>query len=418
MKRVVVTGIGAVTPIGNDIGTFYEGLREGRNGVGYITRFDTEEFKVKIAAEVKDFDPLQYIEKNQVRKMDLYTQYAVAAAAQAVEHSGLKAGENIDSARFGVYMGSGIGGMTTFINEAYKLKDNGPRKVSPFFVPMMIANMAAGTVAIRYAAKGPCLPVVTACATGTHSVGEAFHAIRHGYADAIICGGAEATLNPLSIAGFTNCMALSNKNDIDRSSIPFDKERDGFVMGEGAGVLILEEYEHAVKRGVKILAEVTGYGNTCDAYHMTAPDPESVAATAAIKIACEEGGILDAAGAVSCDASAVYINAHGTSTPLNDKSETAAIKKVFGKDAYSLKISSTKSMTGHMLGAAGGVEAVICVLALDNDFIPPTINYSVPDEECDLDYTVNQGVIRKLDYAVSNSLGFGGHNACIVLKRI
>lgn len=296
MKRVVVTGIGAVTPIGNDIGTFYEGLREGRNGVGYITRFDTEEFKVKIAAEVKDFDPLQYIEKNQVRKMDLYTQYAVAAAAQAVEHSGLKAGENIDSARFGVYMGSGIGGMTTFINEAYKLKDNGPRKVSPFFVPMMIANMAAGTVAIRYAAKGPCLPVVTACATGTHSVGEAFHAIRHGYADAIICGGAEATLNPLSIAGFTNCMALSNKNDIDRSSIPFDKERDGFVMGEGAGVLILEEYEHAVKRGVKILAEVTGYGNTCDAYHMTAPDPESVAATAAIKIACEEGGILDAAG--------------------------------------------------------------------------------------------------------------------------
>ncbi len=418
MKRVVVTGLGAITPIGNDVETLREGLREGRNGIGYITRFDTEAFKVKIAAEVKNFDPLQYIEKNQIRKMDLYTQYAVAAAAQAVEQSGLKAGDNIESARFGVYIGSGIGGMTTFINEAYKLKDGGPRKVSPFFVPMMIANMAAGTVAIRYAAKGPCLPIVTACATGTHSVGEAFHAIRNGCADAIICGGAEATLNPLSIAGFTNCMALTSRNDVQRSSIPFDKERDGFVLGEGSGVLVLEEYEHAVNRGARILAEITGYGNTCDAYHMTAPDPESVAAAAAMKTACEEGGILNAAGTVSCDASAVYINAHGTSTPLNDKSETAAIKKVFGTDAYSLKISSPKSMTGHMLGAAGGVEAVICVLALENDFIPPTINYSVPDEECDLDYTVNKGVTQKLDYAVSNSLGFGGHNACIVFKKI
>lgn len=418
MKRVVVTGLGAITPIGNDVGTFYEGLQEGRNGIDFITRFDVEEFKVKIAAEVKNFDPLQYIEKNQVRKMDLYTQYAVAAAAQAVEQSGLKAGVNIDSERFGVYMGSGIGGMTTFINEAYKLKDSGPRKVSPFFVPMMIANMAAGTVAIRYAAKGPCLPVVTACATGTHSVGEAFHAIKHGYADAIICGGAEATLNPLSIAGFTNCMALSSKNDIHRSSIPFDKERDGFVMGEGSGVLILEEYEHAAQRGAAILAEVTGYGNTCDAYHMTAPDPESEMPALAMKIACEEGGILDAAGAVSCEPSAVYINAHGTSTPLNDKSETTAIKKVFGKDAYSLKISSTKSMTGHMLGAAGGVEAVVCVLALENEFVPPTIHYQAPDEDCDLDYTPNTGIRRRLDYAVSNSLGFGGHNACVVFKKI
>ena len=256
MKRVVVTGLGAITPIGNDVETLREGLREGRNGIGYITRFDTEAFKVKIAAEVKNFDPLQYIEKNQIRKMDLYTQYAVAAATQAVEQSGLKAGENIESARFGVYIGSGIGGMTTFINEAYKLKDGGPRKVSPFFVPMMIANMAAGTVAIRYAAKGPCLPIVTACATGTHSVGEAFHAIRNGCADAIICGGAEATLNPLSIAGFTNCMALTSRNDVQRSSIPFDKERDGFVLGEGSGVLVLEEYEHAVNRGARILAEI------------------------------------------------------------------------------------------------------------------------------------------------------------------
>ena len=418
MKRVAVTGIGAVTPIGNDIQSLYEGLREGRNGIGYITRFDPEEYKVKVAAEVKNFDPLQYIEKNQLRKMDLYTQYAVAAAAQAVEQSGLRAGDNIDSARFGVYIGSGIGGMTTFINEAYKLKDSGPRKVSPFFVPMMIANMAAGTVAIRYAAKGPCLPVVTACATGTHSIGEAFHAIRHGYADAIICGGAEATINPLSVAGFTNCMALSSKNDVDRSSIPFDKERDGFVMGEGSGILVLEEYAHAVRRGADILAEITGYGNTCDAYHMTAPDPESVAAAEAMKIACEEGGILDASGMTACDASAVYINAHGTSTPLNDKSETAAIKKVFGKDAYSLKISSTKSMTGHMLGAAGGVEGVISVLALVNDYIPPTIHYSAPDEECDLDYTVNHGADRTLAYAVSNSLGFGGHNACIVFKKV
>ncbi len=418
MKRVVVTGLGAITPIGNDVDTFYEGLKTGRNGIDFITRFDTENYKVKIAAEVKDFDPLQYIEKNQVRKMDLYTQYAVAAASQAVKQSGLVAGENIDSARFGVYIGSGIGGMTTFMNEAYKLKDGGPRKVSPFFVPMMIANMAAGTVAIRYAAKGPCLPIVTACATGTHSVGEAFHAIRNGQADAIICGGAEATINPLSMAGFTNCMALSSTNDVNRSSIPFDKERDGFVMGEGSGVLVLEEYEHAVRRGAAILAEITGYGNTCDAYHMTAPDPESVAATAAMKLACEEGGILNEQGELACDASAVYINAHGTSTPLNDKSETAAIKKVFGNAAYDVKISSTKSMTGHMLGAAGGVEAVVCVLALENDFVPPTINFRVPDEVCDLDYTVNEGVNKPLTYAVSNSLGFGGHNACIVFKKV
>lgn len=417
MKRAVVTGMGAISPIGNNIEEFYNGLYEGKNGINFITRFDTEEFKVKVAAEVKDFDPLKYIEKNQIRKMDLYTQYAVAASQQAVEMSGLKSGENIDASRFGVYVGSGIGGITTFVNESYKLKDGGPRKVSPFFIPMMIANMASGTIAIRNGAKGPCIPIVTACATGTHSVGEAFRAIKYGHADAIICGGAEAAVTPIAVAGFTNCTALSTKNDINKSSIPFDKERDGFVIGEGAGILVIEEYEHAVKRGAKIYAEITGYGNTCDAYHMTAPDPESLSAAEALRLACAEGGILDENDEVTCDGREIYINAHGTSTHLNDKCETAAIKKVFGSKAYDLRISSTKSMTGHMLGAAGGIEAVVCALSLSNDFVPPTINYSVPDEECDLDYTVNKGVSCRTTYAVSNSLGFGGHNACIVMKK-
>ena len=337
MKRVAVTGIGAVTPIGNDIQSLYEGLREGRNGIGYITRFDPEEYKVKVAAEVKNFDPLQYIEKNQLRKMDLYTQYAVAAAAQAVEQSGLRAGDNIDSARFGVSIGSGIGGMTTFINEAYKLKDSGPRKVSPFFVPMMIANMAAGTVAIRYAAKGPCLPVVTACATGTHSIGEAFHAIRHGYADAMIAGGAEATINEITAAGFTNMRALSVVDDPKTACLPFDERRSGFIMGEGAGALVLEEMEHAVNRGAHIYAELCGYGSTCDAYHITAPQPEA------------EGGaraIADAWNELNLDTDHVYINAHGTGTPLNDKAETVAIKKALGEErARKVLISSTKSLS-------------------------------------------------------------------------
>ncbi len=417
LKRVVITGIGAISPIGNDIEALYNAIVEGKNGIDFIKSFDTENFKVKVAAEVKDFDPLKYFEKGQIRKNDLYTQYAVAAASQAVEMSGLVAGENIDSNRFGVYVGSGIGGMSTFINEAYKLKDGGPRKVSPFFVPMMIANMASGTIAIRHKAKGPCVPIVTACATGTHSIGEAFRAVKDGRADAIICGGAEATINPLSMAGFTNCMALSTTNDINRSSIPFDKERDGFVMGEGAGIIVIEEYEHAVNRGANILAEITGYGNTCDAYHMTAPDPEGISATEALRIACIEGGIIDETSKINVNCDEIYINAHGTSTPLNDKSETAAIKSVFGEKAYSLHVSSTKSMTGHMLGAAGGIEAVICTLSLMNDFVPPTINYSVPDEECDLDITPNKGINCKLTYAVSNSLGFGGHNGAIVLKK-
>lgn len=418
MKRVVITGIGAISPIGNDIDSLLKGLLEGKNGIDYITRFDTEDFKVKVAAEVKDFDPLMYFEKGQIRKNDLYTQYAVAAASQAVEMSGLVAGENIESDRFGVYVGSGIGGMSTFINEAYKLKDGGPRKVSPFFVPMMIANMASGTIAIRHKAKGQCVPIVTACATGTHSIGEAFHAVKEGRADAIICGGAEATINPLAMAGFTNCMALSTTNDVNRCSIPFDKERDGFVMGEGAGILVIEEYEHAVKRGAKILAEITGYGNTCDAYHMTAPDPEGVSATQALRLACIEAGIIDENGHVNTSCDEIYVNAHGTSTPLNDKSETAAIKNVFGEKAYELHVSSTKSMTGHMLGAAGGIEAVICALSLMNDFVPPTINYSVPDEECDLNITPNEAVKCNLNYAISNSLGFGGHNGAIVLKKV
>lgn len=408
MKRVVVTGLGAVSPVGNDVETTWQGMKEGKNGIDLIKKFDTADLKVKVAGEVKDFDPTKYIEKREVRKTDLYVQFAIGAAAQAVEDSGIA--EHIDADRFGVYMGTGIGGMETFYNNCVGYHTGGARKVSPHFIPMMIANIAAGQVAIRFNAKGPCLPIVTACATGSHALGEAYRAIQHGYADAIIAGGAEAAITPLAIAGFTNCKALSMRNDPDSASIPFDKRRDGFVMGEGAGVLILEEYEHAKARGAKIYAEFAGYSNTCDAYHVTAPDPSAKRSGDAFSMAFKEANLTEQ--------DRIYINAHGTSTPLNDKGETLAIKNALGQRAYDILISSTKSMTGHMLGAAGGIEAIASILALNEGVIPPTIGYQEKDEECDLNYVPNQAVKADIDVAASATFGFGGHNGVVVFRKI
>lgn len=409
MRRVVVTGLGAVTPVGNDVETMWNSLINGISGVDVITNFDTSDLKVKIAAQVKDFDATKYIEKKEIRKTDLYTQYAVAAAQQAIDDSGIMG--TIAEDRFGVYVGAGIGGMHAFTDNVLAMDKGGARKVSPYFVPMMIANIAAGTVAIRFKAKGVCVPIVTACATGSHSIGEAFHAIKNGYADAIIAGGAEAAVTPLSIAGFSNCKALTTNPDPKTASVPFDKRRDGFVIGEGAGVLILEEYEHAKARGAKIYAEICGYGNTCDAHHITAPAPEAEGPSRAIKLAFEEAQVTDS--------DVIYINAHGTSTPLNDKTETKAIKLALGEErAREINISSTKSMTGHMLGAAGGVEGVVAALAIKDGIIPPTIGYEVSDEECDLNYTPNKAEKKDITVAASTSLGFGGHNACIVFRKV
>lgn len=408
MNRVAITGLGIISPVGNDVKTFEENIFAGRHGIGPITHFDTSDFKVHIAAEVKDFDPLRYMDKNDVRRSDLYTQYALAAAWQAVEDSGIAGAA--DSTRFGVYVGSGIGGIQTFYQETVKYTQGGPRKISPFFVPMMIGNIAAGTIAIRYGARGPVLPVVTACATGTHAIGEAFRAIRHGYADAVIAGGSEAAVTPMAVGGFTNCMALTQRDDPDSASIPFDKRRDGFVIGEGAGILILEEYGHALRRGAKIYAEISGYGNTCDAYHITAPGPEGEAAADAIRAAMEEAGIPQDAN--------LYINAHGTSTPLNDKTETLAIKRALGDSILRALVSSTKSVTGHMLGAAGAAEAIACILALRRGEIPPTAGYQEPDPDCDLDIVPVKKRVWQAEYALSNSLGFGGHNACVAISRV
>ncbi len=409
-RRVVITGMGAITPVGNNLNEYWNGISSGKNGIDYITKFDTTDYKVKIAAEVKGFDPLDYMDKLESKKEDLFSQYAVAAATQAVEDSGLQDYKELNKERFGVYVGTGTGGMNTFIEEAKKLNDSGPRKINPFFVPMMIGNMATGNIAIKFGAQGPSLPVVTACATATNAIGEAFRAIKHGYADAMISGGAEATIINLSIAGFTNCMALTTRNEIDACSIPFDKRRDGFVMGEGAGILILEEYEHALKRGAKIYAEVCGYGNTCDAHHMTAPHPEGFSAIRAMKQAISEGGMENE--------DRIYINAHGTSTPLNDKTETLVIKSALGEEkARKAKISSTKSMTGHMLGAAGAVEAIATVMALKEGVIPPTIGYKETDPDCDLDITPNVAVKEQMILGLSNSLGFGGHNACLAFRK-
>lgn len=408
MRRVVVTGMGAITPVGNDIDTMWANMLAGVNGVEKITAFDTSDLKVHLAGTVKNFEPEKYIEKRELRKLDIYCQYAIAAAQQAVDDSGILG--NIDEERFGVYIGAGIGGLHSFVNNVTALNEGGPRKVSPFFIPMMIGNIATGNVAIRFKAKGVSLSVMSACATGTHSIGEAFHAIKDGYADAIIAGGTEAVIAPLTIAGFQNMKALSTNEDPETASRPFDKNRDGFVMGEGAGMLVLEEYEHAKARGAKIYAEFAGYGNTCDAHHVTAPDPEGAGLARAIKIAMAEAN--------TTDDDQLYINAHGTSTHLNDLTETMAFKSAFGEKAYDANISSTKSMTGHMLGATGAIEAIVSVLTLRDGMIPPTIHLNEQDEELDLNYTPNKAVKRDVTVAASTNLGFGGHDACVVFKKI
>ena len=411
-RRVVITGLGTISPVGNTVADFWNSLIEGKSGLNFIQGYDDVDLPVRIGAQVKDFDPAANgLERADIRKMDLYCQYAVAAANQAVADSGLVSGENIEPDRFGVYVGSGIGGISTFVRETEKLLNEGPRRISPLFIPTMIANIAAGNIAIRHNAQGPCLPIVTACATGTHSAGEAYRAIKNGQADAIITGGSEAAVHPLAIGGFANSKALTNAETLEDACTPFDARRSGFTMAEGAGILVFEEYEHAVKRGATIYAEVAGYGNSCDAHHYTAPRPDGIPASKAIRMALEEAGY-------TAD-DTLYINAHGTSTPLNDKTETNAIKLAIGEDnARKALISSTKSMTGHMLGAAGGVELIATALAVKHGIVPPTINYKEADPECDLNYVPNKAIKTEVTIAASNSLGFGGHNACVALKKI
>ena len=410
MRRVVVTGMGCVTPVGNDVPTFWESLKQGKCGIGPITHFDTTDYKVKVAAEVKDFDPLQYMEKSELRKYDVFCWYAMAAATQAVEESGIK--DTLPPERIGTYFGSGIGGMSTFAQEQKVLMEKGPRRVSPFFVPGMIINMAGGLIAIKYNFQGASIPIVTACATGNNAIGEAYRAIKHGYLDAVLTGGAEAAIIPIGVAGFSNMKALSTTEDPAAACVPFDARRNGFVMGEGAGALVLEEYEHAVARGAKIYGELCGYGVTCDAHYITAPHPEGLGGAAALTMALEEAGGCE-------DFSKLYINAHGTSTPLNDSGETKAIKKALGEEAaHKCMVSSTKSMTGHMLGAAGAVEAIASVLAVQEGIVPPTIGYQEPDPECDLDYVPNQARQAQVDLALSASLGFGGHNAYLAFRPV
>lgn len=408
MRRVAVTGLGVISPVGNDVETFWNNLKNGVNGIDFITKFDTTDFKVKLAAEVKDFDPSLYMDKGEIRRNDLFVRYAVAAALQAVNDS--KISGNIDPDRFGVYFGSGIGGFDTLISEHNTFLEKGPSRVSPHFVPKMISNMGAGNIAIKVNAKGPCVSFTTACATGSTSIGEAYRAIAGGYADAIVAGGVDAAISPLAVAGFTNLTALCEGTDKDAASIPFDKRRNGFVMGEGAGALILEEYEHAKARGAVIYAEMCGYGSTCDAHHVTAPDDSADASSKAI-IEC-----LKCSGKKFAPEK-TYFNAHGTSTPLNDKTETKAIKLAFGDDAKKISVSSTKSMTGHLLGAAGAIEAIASIKALNDNIVPPTINYKEPDELCDLDITPNKAVEKELELVLSNNLGFGGHNACVAFCK-
>lgn len=412
-RRVVVTGTGVISPVGNNVETFWKNLIDGFCGIDFITAFPTDDLPVKIAGEVKDFNPADFgIEPAFARKQDKFTVFAVAAAYQAMKQAGLNSAEggNIDPFRLGVYVGSGIGGFSIQYKETEKMITEGAKWISPLFIPTMISNIAAGNIAIRNNACGPCVPIVTACATSTHTVGEAYRAILHGYADAIIAGGAEAATIPLGIAGFANAKALSRSEDPKYASLPFNANRGGFVMAEGAGMLVLEEYEHAKARGAEILAEVAGYGNTCDAHHVTAPRPDGVTQSAAIKMALEQAGY-------DAEKDVLYINAHGTGTSLNDSSETKAYKLALGENALKAHISSTKSMTGHMLGAAGAVEAIASVLALKNGIIPPTINLDTPDPECDLDYTPNKAAESELTIAISDSLGFGGHNGCVAFRK-
>lgn len=408
-RRVVITGLGAITPIGNKVEEFWEGIKKGECGIDTITAFDVTDFKVKLAAEIKGYEPEDYFDKREAKRLDKFSQYAMIAAREAWNDSGLdKEKENME--KVGIILGSGIGGIETIEKENEKCISKGPDRVSPMYIPMGISNMATGNVAIDIGAKGESIAMITACATGTHCIGESFRMIKHGYQDIVLAGGTEASITPLSIAGFTNIKALTKSEDKNRASIPFDKERSGFVMGEGAGIIILEELEHAKARGAKIYAEIVGYGATSDAYHITSPAPGGEGGARAMKIAMQEANAKPE--------EITYINAHGTSTHLNDSSETQAIKTALGDDgAKKVMVSSTKGHTGHLLGAAGGVEAIVCAKAIEEGFVPATINYKVPDEECDLDIVPNEG--RKIDikYAMSNSLGFGGHNSSILLKK-
>lgn len=408
-RRVVVTGLGAITPLGNNVADTWEGLKNGKNGIGPITFFDTENFKTKLAAEVKGFDPKEYLEVNDVLRTDRYAQFAVAAAKQAVDES--KVEGTVAPERFAVIFGTGIGGISTFEKEHTKLMEKGPRRVSPLFVPMMISNMAAGMIAIRHDCRGSAMPAVTACASGSNAIGEAMRLIRHGYADAVITGGSEAAVCPSAIAGFVNMQALSTSDNPDAASLPFDRRRGGFVIGEGAVALVLEEYEHAKARGAKIYGEVCGYGSTCDAHHITAPHPDARGGAQAMCDAMRE--------AEYTNKDTVYVNAHGTGTPMNDVIETVAIKKALGEDnAKKAYVSSTKSMTGHMLGAAGAIEALACLFALNEGVIPPTVNLNEQDEACDLNCVPNKAVKADITLALSNSLGFGGHNACLAFRKV
>ncbi|MDB2088568.1 beta-ketoacyl-ACP synthase II [Clostridium paraputrificum] len=407
-RKVVVTGMGAVTPIGNNVEEYWYSLKNGKSGIDYIKNIDTSTIDVKIGAEVKEFHPEEVIQKKEVRRLDKFSQFVLYAADEAIKSSGLDI-ESINSKRFGVYVGSGIGGFMTMESETEKIAIGKSKRVSPFFVPMTIINLGAGNIAIKYGAKGPCTSMVTACATGNNNIGEAFRLIKDGYADIMLAGSGEAPITKIGVAGFASMKALNPSNDISRASIPFDKDRSGFVIGEGGAVLVLESEEHAKSRGAKILAEIVGYGSTCDAYHITCPHPEGEGAADAMIEAIEEAGIER--NEVS------YINAHGTSTPLNDKYETYAIKRVFNDYAYNIPVSSTKSMTGHLLGGAGSIEAVACIKALQEGFIPPTIGLENVDEELDLDYVPNKGREKELKYVLSNSLGFGGHNATLLFKK-
>src|SRR6056297_918487 len=409
-RRVVITGTGAVTPLGNTIDEFWNNIKAGKSGIGPLTRLDPTEYSSKIAGEVRDFNPGDFIDKKDARKMALFSQYAVVAAVQAMQQSGLEA-EKVNSERAGVILGNGIGGFE-IIEEGHRtLFDKGPRRVPPMTIPKIISNEGPGHIAIKYGFHGPCYTVTTACASGTDAIGQAFRAIQHGQSDVMITGGTEGCITGLGVSGFCALKALSTEyNDTpELASRPFDKNRDGFVIAEGAGILVLEELEHAQRRGAPILAEVAGYGMTCDAYHLTAPDPEGNGAARAMKIALEDAGMRPE----DID----YINAHGTSTPTNDPIETAAIKKTFGNYAYKVKVSSTKSMTGHMIGAAGGVEAIIGLLSIRDNFVPATINLEEPDEKCDLDYVPNRGIETEVRAVISNSLGFGGHNGVVLIKE-
>ena len=408
-RRVVVTGMGAISPVGKGVEENWRNLVDGVNGIDKITLFDTSDFKAKLDGEVKDFNPRDYMEKSDVLKSDRYAQFAIAAASEAVGMSGIIG--NVDPERLAVYFGTGIGGMATFVKEHNTLLKRGPGRVSPFFVPMMIANMSSGLISIRYNAQGPAMPAVTACASGTNAIGEAMRLIRHGYADAVIAGGSEAAICECGVAGFINMQALSTATDRNAASLPFDKRRSGFVIAEGGAALILEEYEHAKKRGAAIYAELVGYGSTSDAYHITAPRADAEGARRAMSQALQEAGYSSA--------DSVYVNAHGTGTPLNDKAETLAIKHALGEEAArKAVISSTKSMTGHMLGAAGALEAIVSIKALETGIIPPTINLLEKDEECDLDYAPLKAVRKDITLAISNSLGFGGHNGCLAFRRV